>query len=124
MRIVAVVDDNSDNRTLVRALLEQFYTIRQYGDGPSALTAFEQDRPDAVLLDISLPGMDGVEILARMRANPRLCDVPAIALTAYAMKGDREKYLAAGFNGYVVKPIIDERLLLDNLARCFEPGSA
>jgi CheY-like chemotaxis protein len=124
VRIVAVVDDSSDNRTLVRALLEDFYTIRQYPDGPSALAAFDTDRPDAVLLDISMPGMDGVEALAQMRANPRLCDIPAIALTAYAMSGDREKYLAAGFDGYVTKPIIDEQLLLDSLARCFRLDSA
>ena len=68
--------------------------------------------PDVVLLDVSLPGMDGLEVLARMRSDPVLHDVPVIAVTAHAMAGDRERYLAAGFDGYVPKPIVDDAMLI------------
>ena len=71
--------------------------------------------PDLVLLDVSLPGMDGLEVLARMRDDAVLCDVPVIVVTAHAMAGDRERYLAAGFDGYVPKPIVDERVLIGTI---------
>ena len=70
-----------------------------------------------MLLDISLPGMDGNEILARIRADARLRALPVIALTAHAMSGDREKYLASGFNDYITKPIVDETILLSAIER-------
>jgi CheY-like chemotaxis protein len=73
--------------------------------------------PDLVVLDIRLPGMDGTEVLARMRADPRLSRVPAIALTAHAMTGDGERYLAAGFDEYVSKPITDEQDFLSVVQR-------
>jgi two-component system, cell cycle response regulator DivK len=69
--------------------------------------------PDLVLLDISLPGMDGTEVLARMRSVPAWRDLPAIALTAHAMAGDRERFLGFGFDSYITKPIVDERVLID-----------
>jgi CheY-like chemotaxis protein len=74
-----------------------------------------------VLLDISLPGMSGVELVARLRADAVLRHVPVIALTAHAMAGDRETYLAAGFDAYVTKPIVDEGVLLRTLER-LAPG--
>jgi len=73
------------------------------------------------LLDVSLPEMDGTEVLRRIRADAGLRDLPVIALTAHAMSGDREKYLAAGFDEYVTKPIVDETLLLDAIKRLL-PG--
>ena len=75
------------------------------------------DRPALVLLDISLPGMDGTAVLAALRADPELKDLPVIALTAHAMAGDREKYLGLGFDGYLTKPIVDERVLIDGIAQ-------
>lgn len=112
MKNIAVVEDNPDNRLLVQALLEDQYTITEYEDGLLALEGLRRSRPDLVLLDISLPGMDGVEVLRQMRADETLRDLPAIALTAHAMAGDRERFLDAGFNGYVTKPIVDEEILL------------
>jgi CheY-like chemotaxis protein len=70
-----------------------------------------------VLLDISLPGMDGNEILKRIRSDDGLRSIPVIALTAHAMAGDREKFLAAGFDDYITKPIVDERKLFDAIGR-------
>ena len=81
------------------------------------LDGLPQVKPDLVLLDISLPEMDGTEVLQRIRANPEIQTLPVVALTAHAMAGDREKYLGAGFNDYVSKPIVDEQVLLDVIQR-------
>jgi len=106
-----VIEDNPDNRLLLQALLTDEYDIDEYEDGPSALAKLAAAPPTLVLLDISLPGMDGSEVLRRIRGTPELAALPVIALTAHAMSGDRERFLAEGFNGYVTKPIVDEDLL-------------
>lgn len=111
MKRLAVVEDNPDNRLLVQAMLEDQYALDEYADGPSALEGLARNPPDLVLLDISLPGMDGNEVLRRIRSQAALAKLPVIALTAHAMAGDREKFLAAGFDGYVTKPIVEEHLL-------------
>ena len=77
---------------------------------------------DVVILDISLPEMDGTEILRRIREDSALHDLPVVALTAHAMVGDREKYLAAGFNDYVAKPILDMNVLFSTIQR-WAPGT-
>ncbi|MEO6527759.1 MAG: response regulator [Gemmatimonadaceae bacterium] len=112
MTTLAVVEDNADNRLLLQAILSGPYTLVEYDNGIDALAGLSASLPELVLLDISLPGMDGNEILARIRADEKLKHLPVIALTAHAMSGDREKYLAAGFNDYVTKPIVDETVLL------------
>jgi two-component system, cell cycle response regulator DivK len=114
---VAVVEDNPDNRLLVQALLEDHYRIFEYETGLEALEGFRESPPDLVLLDISLPGMDGTEVLRIMKESEDLAGIPVIALTAHAMSGDRERYLAAGFDDYLTKPIIDEQVLMDAIAR-------
>ncbi len=119
---VAVVEDNPDNRMLVQALLEDRYDISEYETGVAAVAGLPDDIPDVILLDISLPEMDGTEVLAWLRLRDDLKDVPVIALTAHAMAGDREKYLAIGFNDYVTKPILDEDLLIDAIERCLNPA--
>ncbi|NPU96137.1 MAG: response regulator [Candidatus Omnitrophica bacterium] len=116
MKKIAVVEDNPDNRLLVQAILEDLYEVVEYETGPEALEGMENDPPDLVLLDISLPGMDGAEVLRRLRESPRLKTLPVVALTAHAMAGDREKYLKAGFDDYVTKPILDEGILLEVIA--------
>ena len=114
---IAVVEDNPDNRLLVQALLEEYYELTEYETGILATEGLIQDDPDLVLLDISLPEMDGTEVLQWIREQEELKDLPVVALTAHAMAGDREKFLAQGFNDYLTKPIIDETILLETIAR-------
>lgn len=123
-RRLAVVEDNPDNRLLLGALLGDRYDITEYSDGPAALAGLPGLGADLVLLDISLPVMDGPEVLRRLRAAPALAGVPVIALTAHAMAGDRERFLAAGFDGYIAKPIVDETLLYDTIARLLSERGA
>lgn len=118
---IAVVEDNPDNRLLVSAILDTLYEISEYETGQEAIAGLPHDPPDLVLLDISLPEMDGTEVLAWIRKQPQFEGLPVIALTAHAMAGDREKYLAAGFDDYVTKPIIDEDVLLEAIQRCLSP---
>ena len=114
---IAVVEDNMDNRLLVQAILEDQYEISEYENGKEVVDGLADNIPDLVLLDISLPGMDGVEVLEWVRSQERLKDLPVIALTAHAMSGDREKYLEMGFDEYVTKPIVDEEVLMGAIER-------
>jgi two-component system, cell cycle response regulator DivK len=114
---LAVVEDNPDNRLLVHAILEDRYELLEYETGAAALEGLRASPPDLVLLDISLPVMDGTEVLRHMKADPSLASIPVIALTAHAMAGDREKYLSLGFDEYVTKPIVDESVLVDAIER-------
>jgi len=116
-RRIALVEDNPDNRLLVHAILEDRYEIEEYENGADAVAGITRDRPDLVLLDISLPEMDGTEVLVRLRGDRSLDGLPVIALTAHAMTGDRERYLSAGFDDYVTKPIVDEELLIGAIER-------
>jgi CheY-like chemotaxis protein len=117
MKRIAVVEDNPDNRLLVQAILEDLYEVEVYESGNEALASFALRQPDLILLDISLPGQDGIEILRTLREDDGLCGLPVIALTAHAMAGDRERYLAAGFDDYISKPIVDDELLFAALRR-------
>ena len=122
MRKIAVVEDNPDNRLLVQAMLEDQYELTEYETGAEAVERLGADPPDLILLDISLPEMDGTEVLAWIRTQDHLKDIPVIALTAHAMAGDREKYLRAGFNDYVTKPIVDEAVLHEAIERWLGKG--
>jgi two-component system, cell cycle response regulator DivK len=117
MKSIALVEDNPDNRLLVKVLLAELYRLTEYETGAQAWVGLQQTRPALVLLDISLPDMEGTELLRLIRTNSALHDLPVIALTAHAMAGDREKYLALGFNDYVTKPIVDERDLFEAITR-------
>ena len=108
---ILVAEDNAINRELLRELLDlRDYQIVEAADGAEALRKLEEFDPSIVLLDIQMPVLDGFAVIQRMRSDPRYNKVYAIALTAYAMRGDREKALAAGFDEYVTKPI-DSALL-------------
>ena len=118
MKRIAIVEDNPDNLELLTILLEDDYVLDAYEDGASALAGFAASRPDLVLMDISLPQMDGIEVLRRARA--RYPGLRAVALTAHAMRGDRERFLREGFDEYLSKPIVDEQALyamIENLLR-------
>jgi CheY-like chemotaxis protein len=107
VRRIAVVEDNPDNRLLVRAILEDRYELFEYESGKEALEKIPGDKPDLIFLDISLPEMDGPEVLKRLRAEHDLARIPVVALTAHAMVGDRERFMEAGFDDYIPKPILD-----------------
>ena len=114
---IALVEDNADNRLLVETLLEDLYQMVEFATGREAVDGLLEADPALVLLDISLPGMDGTEVLAWIREQPPLADRPVVALTAHAMAGDRERYLALGFDDYITKPIVEEEVLLGTIAR-------
>lgn len=117
MKKIVMIEDNPDNRLLVCAILKDYYQIFECDSSMSAMSCLRSMKPDGILLDISLPEIDGTEILQMIRAEAELKDTPVIALTAHAMKGDREKYLALGFNDYVTKPIMDETVLIETLRK-------
>ncbi|MBA3655889.1 MAG: response regulator [Gemmatimonadaceae bacterium] len=123
MKKIAVVEDNPDNRLLVAALLDDRYLIIEFECGPDALVAMPLDRPDLVLLDISLPQMDGSEVLRRMKEDDRLADIPVIALTAHAGPADRDRFISEGFDDYITKPILDEQVLISAIDRLIQGKS-
>ena len=117
MARIAVVEDNPDNRLLLQALLEDQHELSEFDNGADALEAMRARPPELVLLDISLPRMDGTEVLRRMRGDAALAGIPVIALTAHAMSGDRERFIEQGFDDYVAKPIVDEAVLFASIER-------
>jgi two-component system cell cycle response regulator len=103
---VLVVEDQIENRNLMADLLRAFaHEVTTADDGGAGLTAARRDRPDLMVIDIQMPVMDGFELVAALKADPELAAIPAVAVTALAMVGDRDRILAAGFDGYVSKPI-------------------
>jgi len=102
---IFIVEDNPDSRELVVKILKaKGYGIIQAVDGEEALQKLKEQRPDLILMDISIPKIDGYEVTRRIKEDDGLKDVPVIALTAHAMKGDKEKALEAGCDGYIAKP--------------------
>ena len=104
---VLIVDDHEGFRAQARALLEAdgYVVVGQASDGPSGYALARELRPEVVLLDIQLPGMDGVTAVGHLKAEPCTAAIPVVALTAFAMKDDRERFLNAGFDDYLIKPI-------------------
>lgn len=119
--LILIVDDNPQNLKLARILLcGEGYNVRTAGDAEEALRMLDQLNPRIILMDIQLPGMDGLALTRRLKADAATAHIAIIALTAYAMKGDRDKALAAGCDAYIAKPIdIDElpKLILEQLER-------
>jgi CheY-like chemotaxis protein len=106
MTKVLIAEDNPVNRELFRELLEgRGYAVEEACDGEEALEMLERSRPDILLLDLGMPRLDGFGLVRKIRENTQLADLPVLAVTAYAMRGDREKVLEAGFDGYLSKPI-------------------
>jgi len=104
--MILVVEDNERNLKLLRDVLEYAgYDVRVARTAEDGITLAVKEPPDLVLMDLQLPGIDGMEALRRLRENPRTANIPVVAVTAQAMKQDRERALDAGFNGYIEKPI-------------------
>lgn len=105
-RRILVIEDNQDNMTLISdVLLSLNYEVIQATDGEQGVKTATEEKPDLILMDLSLPRMDGWTATRQIKANPELKQIPIIALTAHAMMGDRERALEAGCDDYVSKPI-------------------
>ena len=114
---ILLIEDNAQNRYLANFLLEsRGWEMVHAEDGPTGVALASQVDPALILLDIQLPGMDGYAVAHALRADPALHAIPIVAVTSYAMAGDRERCLAAGCNGYIEKPI-DPQTFADEVAR-------
>ena len=103
---ILVAEDNAVNRELLRELLEaRGYEVFEACDGQEALHMIEQSRPELLLMDIGMPVLDGFGVIRKIRENPCIAKLPVVAVTAYAMRGDRETILNSGFDGYLSKPL-------------------
>jgi CheY-like chemotaxis protein len=123
MNKILIAEDNPVNRELLREILAAGeYEVTEAGDGEEALAKLGETVPDVILLDINMPVLDGFATIRQIRKTPQLARLPVLAVTAYAMKEDREKILAAGFDGYVSKPI-NSPALLKELQKILAKGS-
>ena len=121
MKRVLIVEDVEFNRDLLVQLLEEDYDLLTAANGAAGIELAERERPDLILMDLSLPVVDGWEATRRIKANPGLRHIPIIALTAHAMMGDEDKARAAGCDDYLSKPI-DEDLLFEKLGHFLGEG--
>lgn len=113
---ILLVEDNAVNRDLIQFLLSsQGYQVLEAGTAQEAFEILKTEQPDLILMDIQLPGMDGLEATKRLKRDPATREIPVVAVTSYAMKGDREQALAAGCVGYITKPI-DKTTFLQQVA--------
>ena len=120
---ILIVEDVEYNRDLLVQLLEEEYEVVTAADGAAGIEAAARERPDLILMDLSLPGVDGWEATRRLKARPETEAIPVIALTAHAMQGDEERARACGCDDYLTKPI-DEDQLFAKLARLLGPGAS
>lgn len=121
---ILIVDDNATNLKLAKVLLTgEGYQVRTAADAEQALEVLAEFVPQLILMDIQLPGMDGLELTRRLKSDPKTRDITVVALTAYAMKGDADKALALGCSGYISKPI-DTRSFGAEVARYLRPPAA
>ena len=112
MRTALIIEDNEDNMRLITLLLEKSsYRTIQAVTGMQGYETALREKPDFIILDIQLPDIEGTEVLRKIRASEIGTSIPVIAMTSYAMSGDREKLLAAGCDGYIEKPIDPERVI-------------
>lgn len=109
---ILYIEDNPQNMRLVRKMLSLGgYEMLEASNGTTGLEVAFNERPDLILMDINLPDIDGMEVTARIKADPSMHHIPIVALTANAMYGDRERFTAAGCDGYLAKPVTKNELL-------------
>jgi two-component system cell cycle response regulator DivK len=120
VRKILIVEDVDYNRDLLIQLLEDSYQVVSAADGAAGIETASREAPDLILMDLSLPGIDGWEATRRLKARPETRPIPIIALTAHAMQGDEERARACGCDDYLTKPI-DEDQLFEKLARFLGP---
>jgi CheY-like chemotaxis protein len=114
---ILLIEDNAVNRRLAQFLLKsKGYEVWEATSAPEAFAALKERRPDLILMDIQLPEVDGLTATRHLKADPATQDIPVVAVTSYAMKGDETRALEAGCSGYVTKPI-DKTLFLDTVAK-------
>jgi CheY-like chemotaxis protein len=116
MKRILIVEDLAFNRDLLIQLLEDNYVVLTAADGAEGITVAEHELPDLIIMDLSLPIVDGWEATRRIKADPTLHHIPIIALSSYAMRGDEEKARQAGCDDYLSKPL-DENLLFSKLTK-------
>lgn len=121
MSRILIVEDIALNLDLLVQLLEDDHELISAADGAAGVAAAERERPDLILMDMSLPILDGWEATRRIKADPALAAIPIIGLSAHAMSGDRDKALAAGCDEYLTKPV-DDKLLAQALERWLAPA--
>ena len=116
---ILVIDDSTMNRKLALHALEMHgYEVLEAETGEAGLERAKADCPDLILMDIQMPGIDGISALAQIRKTPSLETIPVFAVTAYAMRGDKEKFLDEGFDAYIAKPVSID-LLLEEVKKAF-----
>jgi two-component system cell cycle response regulator DivK len=121
--LILVVEDNDKNLKLARDLLGlNGFRVLEAITGQQGLQPAAEHRPDLILMDIQLPDVDGVAVLGQLRTGPRTLNIPVVALTAFAMKEDRNRFLSAGFDGYIAKPI-DIRTFSDQVGSFLRAGA-
>jgi CheY-like chemotaxis protein len=117
MKTILIIEDDELNMKLVKTLLQtEKYHILEAKEAETGIELTQEHHPDLILMDLQLPGMDGLEATKIIKGDPKLMNIPIIALTAYAMEGDEQKAITAGCQGYIPKPI-DTRAFLNNIAQ-------
>jgi len=122
-RTILLVEDHEDNRIVYRTILEHFgYTVLLAGDGAEGVRLAREARPDLVLMDVSIPVMDGWEATSVLKADPATAAIPVIALTAHALAADRARAEEVGCDGYLAKPV-EPRVVLEEVRRFLGPDA-
>jgi two-component system, cell cycle response regulator DivK len=122
-KTVLYIEDNFQNRRLVKRLLKaKGYEVIEAEEGLQGIAVAAREKPALILMDINLPGIDGMEATSRLKSSPDLCHIPIVAVTAQAMRGDRERIIAAGCDDYLQKPI-DNAELVNTVVRFIGPGA-
>ncbi|MCB1149026.1 MAG: response regulator [Chlamydiia bacterium] len=120
METISILDDDEDFTRILTFFLEEHYKVVPFHDWQEALKSYAQDPPDLIMLDISLPDIDGTQILTKLKEMPNLGKIKVIAVTAHTLPNDREKYLKVGFDDYLPKPITDSDAVLSLVKNCLK----